>query len=113
MPKLLFHDADEAAMITASHLSARLVPFVGLIEIAVAVCAIASWRNRSFFLFNIAAMLAALVNVAITSPAYLVHAFNPVTLNLATIAISAIGFIAAKELPSASRCLRQPWKESP
>jgi DoxX-like family len=112
LPKLIFNDAGEQAMMAASHLSTALVPIVGLVEIAIAAGAILSWRRRWFFLFNIAAMVAALVNVAVTSPSYLVAAFNPVTLNLAMIAISWMGYMAAAEIPSASRCLRQPPKES-
>jgi hypothetical protein len=112
LPKLLFNDADERAMLAASHLSSALVPMVGLIEIAIAACAILSWRRRSFFLFNVVAMVVALANVAILSPSYLVAAFNPVTLNLAMIALSLVGYIAAAEIPSASRCLRQAPKES-
>src|ERR1700722_84817 len=112
LPKLLFNDADERAMLAASHLSSALVPMVGLIEIAIAACAILSWRTRSFFLFNVVAMVVALANVAILSPSYLVATFNPVTLNLAMIALSLVGYIAAAEIPSASRCLRQAPQES-
>jgi hypothetical protein len=113
LPKLIFNNADEQSMMSASHLSVALVPIVGVIEVVIAVWAILSWRRRSFFLFNIAAMFVALVSVSITSPEYLVSAFNPVTLNLAMIALSLIGYIAAADLPSASRCVRQPPKESP
>jgi len=114
LPKLVFNSSDERAMIAASHLPTSLVPLVGLVEIAIAVVAITSWRRRSFFSFNIVAMALALAlaNVAITSPLYLVGAFNPVTLNLAMIALSVIGYIAASEIPTASRCLRQPPTES-
>src|SRR5205823_6848649 len=45
LPKLLFNDADERAMIAASHLPPALVPILGLIEIAIAACAIFSWRR--------------------------------------------------------------------
>jgi hypothetical protein len=112
VPKLLFNQADERAMIAASHLRTGLVPFLGLIEIAIAIYAILSWQSRSFFLFNILAMAAAFANVATMSPSYLVAAFNPVTLNLAMIALSLVGYIAAAEIPSASRCLRKPPGES-
>lgn len=111
LPKLIFSNGDERAMIAASHLSTRLVPLAGLVEIAIAVVAIASWRKRSFLLFNIAAMALALAAVTITSPLYLVGAFNPVTLNLAMIALSVIGYIVAPQMPSASNCLRQPPEE--
>jgi hypothetical protein len=112
LPKLLFNDAGERAMIAASHLSTALVPMIGVIEIAIAACAVFLWRRRSFFLLNIVVMVVALANVSIVSPSYLVAAFNPVTLNLAMIALSLVGYIAASEIPSASRCLRQPPKES-
>jgi hypothetical protein len=111
VPKLLLNQADERAMMVASHLPTALVPFVGLLEIAIAGYAILSWRMRSFFLLNVFAMAAALANVAMMSPSYLVAAFNPVTLNLAMITLSLVGYIAAAEIPTASRCLRQPPKE--
>jgi DoxX-like family len=112
VPKLLTNHADERTMMTASHLPVRLVPIVGLIEIVIAASAILSWRRRLFFQLNILAMAVALVNVAFVAPSYLVAAFNPVTLNLAVIALSLVGYIAAFEIPTASRCLRQPPKES-
>jgi hypothetical protein len=112
LPKLLFNNVDEGAMMAASHLPSTLIPIVGFVEIAIAACAILSWRSRSFFLFNMAAMAIALVNVAVVSPSYLVAAFNPVTLNLGMIALSIVGYVAAAEIPSASRCLRQPLKDS-
>jgi hypothetical protein len=42
------------------------------------------------------------------SPEYLVAAFNPVSLNATVILISLVGYIAARQLPSAARCLRRP-----
>ncbi len=111
VPKLLFNHVDERTMMAASHLSTGLVPIAGLAEIVIATIAILSWRGRWFFVLNIFAMLVALASVAVASPSYLVAAFNPVTLNLAMIALSVIGYVAAEDLPSASRCLRQPPKE--
>jgi hypothetical protein len=113
VPKLLFSHADERAMMASAHMPVSLIPVIGLVEIGIGACAILSWRSRWFFLLNILAMAAALADVAITSPSYLVAAFNPVTLNLAVIALSLIGYIAATEMPSATRCLRQPPKETP
>jgi hypothetical protein len=113
VPKLLIIQPDERAMMAASHLPTGFVPVMGLIEVAIAASAILSWRSRSFFLFNILAMVAAFANVAAMSPSYLAAAFNPVTLNLAMIALSLVGYIAAAEIPSASRCLRKSPGESP
>jgi hypothetical protein len=57
-------------------------------------------------------MLAAFANVAAGSPSFLFAAFNPVTLNLAMIALSIAGYFASVQLPTATRCLRQPPKET-
>jgi hypothetical protein len=51
-------------------------------------------------------MIAALLPVAVTSPQYLVAAFNPVTLNALIVALSTIGLLSARDLPSAGRCRR-------
>jgi hypothetical protein len=107
VPKLLFDHADERAMIAAAHLSTRLVPVVGVIELVIAFCTILFWRSRSVFVFNILAMAIALASVAAMSPSYLFAAFNPVTLNFAIIALSVIGYFASADIPSASRCLRK------
>lgn len=111
VPKLLFPSAGERTMMAATHLSPGLLPLIGWLEIGVAALAVCTWRWRPFFLLNILAMAVALLTVAVGSPAYLLAPFNPVTLNFAVIALSAVGYIAAVELPSASRCLRQPGKE--
>jgi hypothetical protein len=58
-------------------------------------------------------MLAALIAVAINSPSYLKNAFNPVSLNLAVIALSIVGWIASRCLPSSRRCLRTAPRNQP
>jgi hypothetical protein len=112
MPKLLFRSVDEQAMMAAAGLPVSLLPYIGICELFFAVAAVALWRWRRFFLVNALAMLVALVVVALKSPAYLVAAFNPVTLNLAMILLSLIGYLSAADLPSASRCLRRAQGES-
>jgi hypothetical protein len=112
MPKLLFPSRDEVSMLEAVGLPIDSLFFIGVCELMLAVTALALWRWRGFFLLNVLAMVGALATVALRSPAYLVAAFNPVTLNIATIVLSFIGYFAAVDLPSASRCLRKPTGES-
>ena len=112
VPKLLFNNSDERALLAASHLPLNLVLAIGLVEIVISAWAVLSWRSRWFFLFNIGAMVLALLNVALVFPSYLAAAFNPVTLNLGMIALSIVGYLAATEIPSASRCLRARLKDS-
>lgn len=112
IPKLLFPSRDEVAMLEAVGLPIGSLFFIGIFELILAAACLALWRWRGFFLLNVLAMVGALATVALSSPAYLVAAFNPVTLNIATIMLSLIGYLSAADLPSASRCLRKPIGES-
>jgi hypothetical protein len=112
MPKLLFPSRDEVAIVEAVGLHVSSLFYVGVCELVVAVATLALWRWRGFFLLNALAMVAALATVALKSPSYLVAAFNPVTLNVAAILLSFIGYLSASDLPTASRCLRKPTGES-
>jgi hypothetical protein len=110
-PKLLFPSHDEGAMMTAAGLPVALLPLIGGVELAFAAATIALWRWKTLFLFNALFMAAALAIVAMKSPSYLVAAFNPVTLNTAMILLSFVGYLAAIDLPSSSRCLRSAPQE--
>jgi hypothetical protein len=112
VPKLLFASVDEKTMIAAAGLPVSLVPVAGAIEVVLAVSTLILWRWRPWFLVNILLMAGALIAVALQSPAYLVAAFNPVTLNIGMMHLSITGYLAGAELPSASRCLRSPAKET-
>lgn len=107
-PKILWPSSDEIAMLAAAGVSSVYLPWVGIAEVILAVVTIGTWRWRGFFLLNAAAMLVALVTVALQSPAYLVAAFNPVSLNGSVIALSLIGYLSSTQSPFAGRCLRRP-----
>jgi hypothetical protein len=108
VPKLLFHHIDERTMLAQAGLSVGLLPWIGALEVIFGLLILGTWNRRSMFLANIFLMLIATVVVAVHSASYLTAAFNPVTLNLATIALSVIGWIAARYAPSAHQCLRTP-----
>src|SRR5258707_139704 len=112
MPKLLFPSVDDRVMMAAIALPPHWLAAIGVIELVLAFATLLLWRWRLFFLLNITAMAGRLVAVAVGSPSYLVAAFNPVTLNAGMTLLSVIGYLAAAELPSPSRCLRRPRKES-
>jgi hypothetical protein len=106
VPKLIARDADERIMLAHAGLPAAWLPWIGAAEIAMALLVLSTWRWRGMFVLQAFLMLAALLAVALRSPAYLTHAFNPVTLNLLIVALAGIGWIASKDLPTASHCLR-------
>lgn len=111
IPKLLFLHEDELAMMAAAGVpidqTMLAVRVFGLAEIGFALLLLAMWNRRWLLLVNIPLMLLALLGVGLTSPAYLVAAFNPVTLNLAVIILSVIGYLSSADLPSANHCIRK------
>ncbi len=107
IPKLLFPSADERLMTSHARLPLEMVPVIGALEVILGILTLALWRSRPFFAINALLMLAALVAVALQSPSYLFAAFNPVTLNVAMIVLSALGYLSSRQLPSAAHCLRR------
>ena len=111
VPKLLFRQRDEVAMLMAVGVEVNhavsILTLIGWGEIAFGLLFLLVWRRRRLFLVNTIFMLGALILVALNSPQYLVAAFNPVSLNSAMIALSIIGFISGKDMPTAKRCKRK------
>ncbi len=109
VPKLLFHDADEQVMLVQAGVAVRWLPWIGGAEIVFGLLVLGLWRWRGMFLLQIVVMLAALGAVAMQSPVYLSHAFNPVTLNLLVVSIATVGWMASAIcLAPAGACARHP-----
>lgn len=111
VPKLLLTQRDEVTMLLNAGVSAGavsiLVRLIGVCEVAFGVLLLATWRKRWPLASNIPLMLAATAAVALRSPQYLGAAFNPITLNLSVVALSAIGLIAGAASPFAGYCRRK------
>ncbi len=107
VPKLLYRQADEQVMLAQAGLSLALLPWIGVGEIVFGAIFLLLWRVRGMFAINAVLMVLATAAVAVRSPVYLFAAFNPVTLNLALVALSAVGWLSSQSLPTASRCLRR------
>ena len=111
IPKVLFENHDESVMLVAAgvareHLTIALRA-LGFAEIAFGVVLLAAWNARLPLIVTVVLMIGALFSVAVQAPEYLVAAFNPVTLNIAMIALSVIGLLSMVNLPSAGRCKRK------
>jgi hypothetical protein len=111
VPKLLVMHRDETALLleagVAPTAAQTIVLLAGWAEVLLGVALLAAWRTRWLFLVTVGLMVAALLAVALRSPAYLVAAFNPVTLNVAVMALALIGYVAGADLPSARQCRRR------
>jgi hypothetical protein len=111
-PKLLHHDAIELDLVNRVGIPAsRLIMAVtvaGAAEVFFATLLLVLWRHKWPLWLTVVLMLIGIPVVAISAPGYLGAAFNPLTLNLGLAALSAIGLIAGRDLPTATHCLRKP-----
>jgi uncharacterized membrane protein YphA (DoxX/SURF4 family) len=86
VPKLLFHDPDEIAMLRNAGASVAridtLLVLAGVAEVLFALALIFYWRRRWPAVVTILLMAVATVVVAVSSPVFLSAAFNPISLNL-------------------------------
>jgi DoxX-like family len=108
VPKLLFHDPAELAMLSDAGIAARWLPLIGAAEVIFGLLGLFAWRWRGFLILTSAAMLGALIAVALRTPAQLTAAFNPITLNLSVVGLCAGAWLAYSSSAFASRCRRKP-----
>ena len=108
VPKLLFPQGDELFLLQAQHLPPQLLPWTGAAEIGFGLLGILLWRWRGYFVVTTILMAAALLAVSLSAPGYVLHAFNPVSLNCATAGLALCGFVAAPMTAFAGRCRRRP-----
>ena len=110
IPKLIYRSPDELDMLRNLNVAsyALLTAVAGWMEIAFALLLLVWWKARWPLWLTIVGMLVATVTVAIGSPDYFHKAFDPFTLNVSTAVLAACGLVAARDLPSASCCLRKP-----
>ena len=111
VPKLVFQDTGEREILRASGLvpglESRVLTAVGLAELAFGVLFLTLWRARSLFLVNAALLVLLALGAAFSQPGLLVAPFNPLTLNLAMIALGFAGYLSSSRLPTSSRCARR------
>jgi LPXTG-motif cell wall-anchored protein len=108
VPKLLFHDAAELAMLADAGIGQNWLPLIGAAEVIFGLLGLFAWRWRGFFVLTSVAMMGALIAVALRSPAQLTAAFNPVTLNLGVVGLCVSGWLAYFSSAFAGRCRRKP-----
>ena len=115
VPKLLAGDPDEIAMVrdagVPSGAIGGVVSALGIAELLLAACLLICWLRRWPLGAVTLLIVTATAGVVWTSPQYLTAAFNPVSLNLAVLALAAIDLLVISGVPSAARCRRRPRSE--
>lgn len=97
VPKLLGPHRDELVMnksLGMTEASALDLAYVGgSLEILLGIAVLVFYQQRWPFWVTIAAMLGLWLGVAVYSPLFLLAAFNPTTINLTVVALSAIALV--------------------
>lgn len=110
VPKLLVPDSGEMELISQFSVFAdyerHVLTGMGIAEIAFGLLFL-YYRSRKLHYLNIV-LLAGLLLSGLASPAIYVAPFNPVTLNIAMMALSALYVLEREPLASARHCLRKP-----
>jgi len=111
IPKLLYPDAGELDLLNSAGAGfgdARLVlTLLGLGEAMFGLVILLWWRQRWPFLLTLLAMPVLTVGALAGERAALVRPFNPVTLNLALLALAGIALLTRDDLPSGKLTLRR------
>lgn len=111
IPKLLYPDAGELDLLRtagAGFGNARLVlTLLGLGEAVFGLVILRWWRQRWPFLLTLLAMPALTLGALAGDRAAFVRPFNPVTLNLALMALAGIALFTRDDLPSGRSTIRR------
>jgi len=99
VPKLLFLSPDEVRMIEAHDWplsTLRVAQVAGASEIVLALAILLLRRSRWPLWLAAAALVGLLVDVALFAPELLLGAFNPVSTNVAALALCAIALLGER-----------------
>ncbi|MCE4070355.1 MULTISPECIES: DoxX-like family protein [Pseudomonas] len=100
VPKLLFLSPDEVRMIEAHGWplsTQRIAEVAGAAEIVLALAILLLRRSRWPLWLAAAALVGLLVDVALFAPELLLGAFNPVSTNVAALALCAIALLGERD----------------
>ena len=100
VPKLLFLSPDEVRMIEAHGWplsTQRIAEVAGALEIVLALAILLLRRSRWPLWLAAAALAGLLVDVALFAPELLLGAFNPVSTNIAALALCAIALLGERD----------------
>jgi uncharacterized membrane protein YphA (DoxX/SURF4 family) len=116
VPKLFYHDRIELDLLsrigTPPQSLQTATTVAGVVEVLFAFLLFLLWRRSWPLWLTLVLMLVGVPVVAISAPAYLTAAFNPLTLNISIAALALIAIISGRDLPSATRCRRNPEQTS-
>ncbi|KPB05996.1 DoxX-like family protein [Bacillus sp. CHD6a] len=111
VPKILAKHPEEVSMFTSlssmeGAAAVQAVGIIGVLEIFFAALWLFYRKKRHLFALQIVVFPILTASALIASPAMVTHPFNPVTFNASLWVLSIIGFLLAKDVPTATSCKR-------
>ncbi|TYS67943.1 hypothetical protein FZC76_14410 [Sutcliffiella horikoshii] len=111
VPKLLAKHPEEVSMFSSlssmeGAAAVQAVGIIGVLEILFAVLWLFYRKKRHLFALQILVFPLLTASALIASPSMATHPFNPVTFNASLWVLSIIGFLLAKDVPTATSCKR-------
>ncbi len=111
VPKVIYQDSGELDILRGSGAfpgrEAEVLVAIGFGEIAFGLLHLLLWRWRGLFAGNIVLLLLLASGAAVSQPSVFLQPFNPTTLTIGMAALSVVGLLSQRHLPSARRCLRR------
>jgi hypothetical protein len=112
VPKLLYMETGELAMVAATGLFAGMEPAVvyavGVLEVLFGLAFLFFGRYRILHYLNITGLVLLAIGALIARPAIYADPFNPATTSFGVIGLSLVVLAVLPFLPSAARCIFQP-----
>jgi hypothetical protein len=110
-PKILFPDSGELEMLRGLGFFAgyeeSVLLAIGIGEVVFGLLFFIFGRKAGIYIWNTVLLIILTIGAAISNPVVFIEPFNPITLNIAMIALSMIGILSLKDLPDASKCKRK------
>lgn len=114
VPKLLFPNLGELAATMSTGVGAESAPLVvmamGIAEILLGLALLGLWRARWLLAFQAALPVLLPLGFIFWNPELFAAPFNPTVIAVLMVALGAVGFIAARDVPFAANCTRSPSK---
>jgi hypothetical protein len=116
VPKLLFQDSGELAILGGSGLlqggETAVLLALGWLEVLLGLWLLVDGRGRLHLLLTLQALPLLAVGALVSQPAIFLAPFNPAALTIAMVALAVVALLLQPLAPSAARCLRQPPNSS-
>lgn len=111
VPKILFTHPEEMRMLSvligSNENGILALKIIGFLEIGFGITWLLPFQKQKLLLLHIIILIGLTIAAGFTNILSFIQPFNPITLNLILIGLSAIGYINSDDLPRAKNCKKK------